>query len=77
MLRQKVESSNLVSVGYDPASRVLEVEFKGGSIYQYSDCPASLFKSLQDAESKGSFFSKNIKSTLVYKKVFDGNESRK
>ena len=37
MRRTPVNSSNLVSVGYDPRSLTLEVEFHGGSVYHYFD----------------------------------------
>lgn len=69
MERKKVESSNLESIGYDPASRVLEVEFKGGSVYRYRECTADQFRGLQDAVSKGSYFSKNIRGVLKFEKV--------
>lgn len=34
MERQAVSSTNLRSVGYDPASQTLEIESYGGRIYQ-------------------------------------------
>ena len=37
MNREPVESSNLVSVGYDGNMATLEIEFKGNSVYQYFD----------------------------------------
>jgi KTSC domain len=33
MERQPVSSSNLKSVGYDPRSRTLEIEFHNGGVY--------------------------------------------
>jgi len=35
MERQYVTSSNLQSLGYDPTSKTLEIEFNDGAIYQY------------------------------------------
>ena len=35
MERQTVDSSAIVSVGYDPMSEVLEVEFHSGRVYKY------------------------------------------
>lgn len=40
--RKPVESSQITSVGYDPATRVLQVEFKSynskpGSVYEYEN----------------------------------------
>ena len=39
MEREPVVSSNLVSVGYDPASETLEVEFIKTGVYQYLNVP--------------------------------------
>ncbi len=35
MDRTSVTSSNIRSIGYDPRSKILEVEFTSGDIYQY------------------------------------------
>jgi hypothetical protein len=37
MQRTRVSSSSIVSIGYDASSQVLEVQFRSGSVYQYSD----------------------------------------
>jgi len=60
--RFPVESSNIASIGYDPATFVLEVEFHSGGIYQYSGVPEDVYHSLMDAGAKGSYFHQNIKS---------------
>ena len=41
MERQHVNSSNLESVGYDPTTQTLEIEFLNGGLYQYSGVPES------------------------------------
>jgi hypothetical protein len=49
MERIPVQSSNISSVGYDPARKVLEVEFRGkgkNRVYQYQDVPAWIFDDL-------------------------------
>lgn len=61
MYRKSVDSSNLVSVGYDPTSRVLEIEFKGGSVYQYYQVPESVYRGLMSADSHGKYFDQEIK----------------
>jgi len=43
MKRVPVRSSNLISVGYDSALRVLEAEFKHGSVYQYFGVPSMVY----------------------------------
>lgn len=61
MTRTQVVSSNLESVGYDVASKTLEVEFKEGRVYQYFDVPASIYQGLMSADSHGSYLDKNVK----------------
>jgi len=56
-----VVSSNLVSVGYDPLTMTLEVEFHNGSIYQYRNVLPEIYKGLVKASSVGAFFHEHIK----------------
>ena len=53
MRRQLVSSSSITSVGYDRASRVVEIEFTGGAVFRYAPVPAYIFRELLDAPSKG------------------------
>lgn len=62
MKRTSVTSSNLVSVGYDPKSLTLEVEFHGGSVYQYFDIPEFEHQELMQAGSHGIYFNANIRN---------------
>jgi hypothetical protein len=68
MERQPVQSSNLVSVGYDESTSTLEIEFRSG-IYQYYDVPLHIFEELMSANSVGSYHHKNIKNTFSFSKV--------
>jgi KTSC domain len=61
MKRIPVQSSNLRSVGYDPSSEILEIEFLHGGVYQYHDVPASVHEELMAASSHGSYFDEYIK----------------
>ena len=61
MNRQSVESSNLASIGYDEANKILEVEFKHGGVYQYFDVPENVYEELMNASSHGQYFDSNIK----------------
>lgn len=61
MRRVPVSSSNLVSVGYDPDSRILEIEFRQGAVYQYSNVPASVHSGLMNAASHGTYFHDHIR----------------
>jgi hypothetical protein len=60
MQRSPVKSSNIKSIGYDPETKTLEVEFSGERVYQYYDVPADLHEELMVAESCGSFLYENI-----------------
>jgi hypothetical protein len=66
MERVPVESSNVAAVGYNPESRVLEVEFKGRNgktpaIYQYLGVSHEQWVGLLRAPSKGQYLSREIK----------------
>lgn len=66
MDRTRVSSSNLASVGYDPNTRMLEIEFHSGGIYQYSNVPAYVYSSLMSASSHGSYFDAHVKKAGYY-----------
>lgn len=61
MKRIKIVSSNLLSIGYDPEKRILEIAFTSGAVYQYFNVPRILHIGLMNAESKGSYFASMIK----------------
>lgn len=69
MDRIPVESSNLASVGYDPARSILEVEFHSGGVYQYLDVPEHVYEGLMSAASKGSYLASEIKGNYRYVRV--------
>jgi hypothetical protein len=70
MERLPVQSSNLVSVGYDPETLTLEIEFHNGGIYQYIGVPPEIYEGLISAGSKGTFFHQFIKKGgYTYSKV--------
>jgi len=69
MERQKVNSSNIKSIGYETESNTLEIEFKDGGVYQYLNVPESIFKGLMSASSHGSYFHKHIKDKYRGKKI--------
>ena len=51
----------VLSVGYDSASRVLEIEFRRGPcVYRYFDVPEFLYRGLMATRSKGQFFATRI-----------------
>lgn len=62
MERVPVESEALCSVGYDPAQRVLEVEFRSGEVYRYFNVPADEYLALLDADSFGVHFIERVRN---------------
>lgn len=66
---QPVESSNLTAAGYDPATQVLAVQFKSGTLYTYSGVPPETYADFMAAESKGAFFAKSVRGQFEHSKV--------
>jgi len=69
MDKERVESSNISSIGYDPDSETLEIEFSNGSIYQYYGVPENLYNKIMGASSKGQFLHQYIKNQYPYSRV--------
>jgi hypothetical protein len=69
MRREAWESSSLRSVGYDPATAVLEVEFVGGAVYRYFAVPLETYRAFAEASSKGTFLNVVIKPEHRYRRV--------
>ncbi len=69
MIRQPVSSSNISSIGYDPESRTLEIEFHSGGVYQYFNVPESIYNALMSASSQGSYFHHYIKGQYRWTKI--------
>jgi KTSC domain len=66
--RQPVKSSTIKSVGYDPKSKTLEVEFNGGSVYHYHDVPKETHEGLVSAKSAGSYLHASVKGVYKHSK---------
>ena len=64
-----VESSNIRSVGHDPATNTLEVEFKTGAVHRYAGVPPDLADRLVRAESVGRFFNQHVKTRFPSERV--------
>ena len=70
MNRILVSSSNLFSIGYDSVEKILEIEFKDGSIFQYLDVPNNIYSGLINARSYGRYFDAYIKKgNFRYKQI--------
>lgn len=67
--RHSVGSSNIDSLGYDPETLTLELEFHGGRIYQYDNVPVEIYREFLEAGSKGSYFHTHIKNQYHFNRV--------
>jgi hypothetical protein len=69
MERKVVRSTNVASVGYDPKSKVLEIAFKSGGVYQYSGVPVERYQKLMKAKAIGHYFVTDIRPWYPCEKV--------
>lgn len=69
MERTNVRSSNLKSIGYDEETETLEIEFKGGSVYQYTNVPKGIHASLMNASSHGKYVHRFIRERYPTKRL--------
>ncbi|MBD1821078.1 KTSC domain-containing protein [Cyanobacteria bacterium FACHB-DQ100] len=58
-----VQSSMANAVGYDPDQHLLQVQFKNGAVYQYEGVDVETWHELQDTDSPGRFFNREIKGS--------------
>ncbi|HOE18890.1 MAG TPA: KTSC domain-containing protein [Syntrophorhabdaceae bacterium] len=65
----RVSSSNLHSVGYDPASQTLRIKFRDGGVYDYYNVPVSRYTGLMSSGSKGSYHANHIKDHYRYRRI--------
>lgn len=65
MDRQKVDSSNIESIGFQPGPpAIMEIQFKGGGVYQYTgpdDVVTQHYAEMLKAESKGRHFTAHVR----------------
>lgn len=53
MLRTPVTSGQIVSIGHNPATNQLHVEFRGGSVYEYDNVSADLHQEILGFDKEG------------------------
>ena len=69
MKRLPVDSSAVRSIGYDPKSLVLEIEYANGSVYDYYGVPSETYQEFCEADSMGAFINFRIKPSFEYREV--------
>jgi hypothetical protein len=61
MTRTPVSSSNVASVGHDPETNTLQVEYRNGRVYDYAGVSAEEHDQLISAESIGRHLHERIR----------------
>jgi hypothetical protein len=67
--RNAVKSVILRSVGYDDSTKVLEIEFHSGLVYQYSGVPKKAYTELMHSSEVGKYFSEKVRPLFRTKQV--------
>ncbi len=52
----------ILTAGYDPATRTLEIEFRNHRIYRYLNVPPAAFAALRTANSAGHYFATEVRN---------------
>ena len=66
-----VESTALLTFGYDEARELLQLEFCGRAIYHYFGVPTTVDEALLDAPSKGHYFNQAIRGRFPFCLICD------
>lgn len=69
MTRTPVKSSNIKSIGYEPASKKLHVEFQSGDVHEYANVPPAKHAALMKAKSIGKYFHREVRTMHKSKPV--------
>ena len=69
MERQPVKSRILRSVGYDDSTKIMEIEFQNGLVYQYTGVPPKIYADLMHAGEIGKYFSEKVRPRFQTKQV--------
>ena len=65
----QVESSNIAEIAFDEEKEALFVKFKNDTVYEYSEVPYYVFEEMLSADSVGSYFHKNVRSSYEFSKL--------
>ena len=68
-----LESTTLVTVSYDDARELLQLEFCSRAVYLYFGVPEAVFEALLDAPSKGRYFNGAIRGRYPYRQILVSN----
>lgn len=69
MKRKYIKSASILYVKYDEENLILEVEYNNGGVYRYYGVPRAEYNKLMDAESRGAYMNKHIKTNYKTIKI--------
>jgi len=61
MSMRPLRSTAIAAAGYDPDTRIMEIEFVSGRTYTHPGVPQKVYEDLVNADSPGRFYASNIK----------------
>ena len=67
--RQPVKSRILRSLGYDESTKILEIEFQTGLVYQYAGVPLKVYRELIRSEEIGKYFTDKVRNRFRTKQI--------
>jgi hypothetical protein len=67
-----VQSRLLAGIAYDHHQAVLQIRFRGGAVYQYFHVPPQTYQDLWQADSKGAYFNRHVRSVFRYARLHSG-----
>jgi hypothetical protein len=56
-----VQSTNLAQIGYDPDTMIMQIMFKNGSLYAYSNVEPDTYNAMMTSGNPGEYFASIIK----------------
>ena len=69
IMRKRVESTAIASIGYNKRRHILEIEFVNGAVYRYLAIRPSVYRKLMTADSKAGYYVANIKGKYASVRV--------
>jgi hypothetical protein len=69
MPREPVQSTAIAAIRYDPARKLLEIEFLTGRRYRYSRVPLPTYRAFMAAGSKGRFYNERIRDEFPFTRL--------
>lgn len=59
-------STNVAKVEYDRATQLLTVHFQSGGVYDHTGVPVDVFIGMQNAQSVGGYYHRQVKGQYDY-----------